>query len=353
MPRISDRLIDCSVYLYPSIEAARMGERGGGSGFLVAVPSLGRGHYVYVVTAKHVIDNGALVLRLNTSDGKMDTLTTSYDSWFVHPDGDDVAVLPITLTDDFSWFCVSTRLFITPDIIRDWHIGLGDETFMVGRLVNRDGIQRNAPVVRFGNLSFMADPDEPVERADGFKQESFLVESRSLGGFSGSPVFVISTQGYEDHNLPSPLKQEREEFRRANPNAAILRHPVTTGVWGPWLLGLDWGHPPLWDKVFESDLRTVTDYRTKANTGIAYVVPAWRIMDVLNMEDLVAQRKRSDDQARLEAEREKVAISDSDSTEMEEGPIAFDRFKRAVTKVISVPKTALPPRPHRSKTPKT
>ena len=34
---------------------------------------------------------------------------------------------------------------------------------------------------------------------------------------------------------------------------------------------------------------------------------------------------------------------------MNEGPEAFDRFRKAVKAVISIPKSALPPKPHRTK----
>ncbi len=37
------------------------------------------------------------------------------------------------------------------------------------------------------------------------------------------------------------------------------------------------------------------------------------------------------------------------AVESDEGPAAFERFRRAVKRVLTVPKSALPPRPHRAK----
>ena len=67
--------------------------------------------------------------------------------------------------------------------------------FVVGQLVNSQGKVRNIPSTRFGNIAQM--PYEPIEqdRVFGkFQQESFLVEARSIIGFSGSPIFLILTR---------------------------------------------------------------------------------------------------------------------------------------------------------------
>ena len=58
----------------------------------------------------------------------------------------------------------------------------------------------------------------------------------------------------------------------------------------------DWGHMRLWKPVYEKDQETETghDYRVEANTGIACVVPAWRILDLLNVKEFKKQRSRDE-----------------------------------------------------------
>lgn len=73
-----------------------------------------------------------------------------------------------------------------------FRVGPGDDVFVVGRFINSQGKLRNIPSVRFGNIAQM--PLKPIEQGrvfGEFQQESFLVEARSISGFSGSPVFLI------------------------------------------------------------------------------------------------------------------------------------------------------------------
>lgn len=311
MAPIPKQFLDCSVYFYDSEQAARDGERSGGSGFLVHIPSEHKGMvHLYAVTNKHVIDKGSQVLRINTVEGGIGIITSQRDSWWDHPDGYDVSVLPIEMEGErFRWFSVGINKFITRDIVNDYQLGPGDDAFLIGRLVTPWGQQRNIPAVRFGNISMMADPNELVRGYGGVEQECFFVDCRSLSGFSGSPVFVSTTRAYfSDEHYPKDLMPEAQGPSEEGIGLTITR-VITQGTFGPWLLGIDWGHLPLWRSVYEKDEETCTDYKVEQNTGIACVLPAWHILNLLNERELVMQRKRDDDE--IARKKQSAAISNA------------------------------------------
>jgi hypothetical protein len=239
LPRIPDEYLDCVVYLYPSEAAAEDGKQAGGSGFLVGVPTEGlRQNFwiLYAISNKHVIKNST-VLRMNTSDGKKTVMPTVRSDWVTHPDGDDLAACAISFDPkDFKFNHVPRASFLTKEIVPKFNIGPGDDAFMVGRFINHEGRQSNLPTVRFGTIGQM--PWETIMQNDGFEQESFLVEARSIGGYSGSPIFVFiplfsSRPGVENWDPPTVFTKGN---RITNFDYGSLRSH------GPWLLGVDWGH---------------------------------------------------------------------------------------------------------------
>src|SRR5215467_13131396 len=119
MPRVPEDFLECIVYLYPSVAAAEAGERLGGTGFVVGV----RGkidrtnHFLYVVTNRHVIEAGNTTVRINTSDGKHDSLEYDQRNWIVGPPEIDLAVYAVPELDDskFKLRVVEPENFITKD----------------------------------------------------------------------------------------------------------------------------------------------------------------------------------------------------------------------------------------------
>lgn len=303
VPRLDDKFLDCSIYLYPSEGDAKRGERIGGSGFLAAVPgkeyhfedgsnkAFATYYHLYAVSNRHVIQKNP-VARLNTHKGEFAVFPLVTADWTAAPD-QDVAVAPISYDAAYKFLCISTEYFVTPELAAKQDIGIGDEVFMVGRLVNHEGKQRNLPSVRWGHVSMM--PDEPVfhESNAGQRQESFLVEVHSVSGYSGSPVFVrpfwtrkVSATHYPVTNTV------------VYTGSAPYYPEVGDGKNGPWLLGVDWGY------INNHDQR-------QNNTGMSGVVPAWRVLDLLNLEKFQKQRAREEEEMRRRHEQGGTTLTPS------------------------------------------
>jgi hypothetical protein len=308
MPRIPDVVADCSFYLYKTEREARLGKDTGGCGFLVKIDSANPSFcHLYAVTNRHVIDDGFLTLRLNLKVGGADFKVTTKEDWFPHPDGDDVAILPLDLSGDFRFAAVETELFLDRESIGIYDIGYGDDVFMVGRLMSHSGREKNTPVLRFGSISLMVDENEKVRLKD-CEQEAFLVECRSISGFSGSPVFILSNRGYQKETYFEIEAYEHKKFRKpgnpsepwpdVTPNLGLKLPSGVSKKIGPILLGIDFAHLPDWNHVFKKIPNRATmgetDYWAASASGIAAVVPAWKILDLLNTPKLVDDRAERD-----------------------------------------------------------
>jgi hypothetical protein len=284
MPRIPDILLDTVIYLYPTAMDAEGGARVGGTGFLVSVPASTAGvpAALYAVTNSHIIREAkSPVVRLNTQQGGKEVIPLTCDQWHHHSDGDDIAVCPIGLESDHHRFFAldSTGWFLAKEELDADSIGPGDEVFFLGRYINHEGQQRNLPTVRFGTISML--PYEPIEHPRGTLVDSFLVEARSLSGYSGSPVFLFI--------MPYTFRDMEWNDNTAGPNRARETRQARLS-----LLGIDWGHNKDFKPVLESDKETPLPERwwVEQNSGIMNVAPAWKLTELLDEPELVDMRRR-------------------------------------------------------------
>lgn len=112
----------------------------------------------------------------------------------IQPDP-DVAVLPIyELENDLAVATMPIRMALADAADIEAHaIGIGDEVLMVGLFTKRYGYRKNIPIVRGGIISAM--PEEPIEDQEtGNLYDAYLIEIRSIGGLSGSPVIVFKDE---------------------------------------------------------------------------------------------------------------------------------------------------------------
>ena len=226
----------------------------------------------YAVTAKHVIGgikeksvDGKVYFRLNLKDVGAEFAESKIDDWHFHPTDNsvDVAAMNFGASSMLDHLVFPAAGIATADVINAQKIGIGDEVFIVGLFVHHYGQQKNIPIIRIGNIAAM--PEEKIQTASE-EMEAFLIESRSIGGLSGSPVFV-NTAG-----------------------ARTIGNTLSLGGGGIFLLGLVHGH---WD-VPPSQLDTVIvdNRRESVNIGIAIVVPAQKILELLNQP--VFERSRNE-----------------------------------------------------------
>ena len=249
-----------------------------GTGFFVSVPGLvvPTLQFHVFVTAKHISDalkDKSVCFAVNKKGGGITHIGGNLGSWWTHPSDAtaDVAVLPFNMTSDLDIISVAMTDFLTPDVIVKKNIGIGDEVFMTGLFTfvpsAYAGVQRNMPIVRHGNIAML--PDQAIQTDYGYA-EVYLVEARSIGGLSGSPVFALQTIA---------LKVKADEGET-----------WVHGVGGMHLLGVMHGH---WD-IRESEMNKphyMHDEKRGVNLGIGIVVPAHKIIETINRPELVDWRK--------------------------------------------------------------
>lgn len=345
MPRVHDAYVDCVVYIYGSMADAKAGVRQGGSGFLTQVVFTENPEWsqLYVITNRHVVAKAKTpVVRLNKFDGTVEYFPTTLDQWAIHPSGDDVTALTFQPAhwDRLRMISVPRGMFLTDALVKKEDIGIGDETFMIGRFINHEGKQRNIPAIRFGNVAMM--PVEKITSEEGLEQESFLVEVRSLPGYSGSPVFLYSVSAAMDFSRRD-LAETAEALREQQRKTFAAQHGPgarTTGLdagllagftpKGPYLLGIDWCHLHSTEKVRGKDGKILPDGScVRTNSGMAGVIPAWKIAELLDSEELKAMRRVEDEKLSKSKRESSVSL---DSAEETLTPFTKEDFETALKK---------------------
>jgi len=237
------------------------------TGFFVCVPfstpSLSHKRWGFFVTAGHIakdLSDRSIYFLVNKKGGGVTGIHVIGTNWLIHPTDRtaDVAVIPVELNKEADMKCVAIGDFVRPFDFTKENVGVGDEVFITGLFTEAPGQKRNMPIVRHGNLAML--PDEQIQIETGYA-DVYLVEARSIGGLSGSPVFVRSAD-FRSEGLDS-----------------------TRGI---KLLGLMHGH---WD-IRESEMNNarITQSRRGVNLGIGIVVPAMKILETINQPRCVEWR---------------------------------------------------------------
>jgi hypothetical protein len=245
-----------------------------GIAYFVSVPATlvpGKVH-VYLVTAGHCVrDRDNLVVRLNEPGGGTTIdLVPPGDRWLqladpaAEEDYVDLAAVPWNPEASSEAGYTATPLAMIFDerlvgTVADVGVGVGDEVFAVGVLGVRYARDENAPLVRTGNVAMI--PQEPVlvryQSGPELRMRLYLTEFHSGRGLDGAPVFA----------------RPRAQQGGGEPNVMLLGTLI-----GPW-----------------------DDEHAATELGLAKVLPAQLLKDLLSQEDEL-ERRREAEQRGIEGE---------------------------------------------------
>jgi hypothetical protein len=247
-----------------------------GTAFYVGI-DVGRDRWVnYVVTARHVIDGsrpyGGLYVRCVDAEGELTVMSLPSDAWWLHPTADVAASRVCFNLDEFGFKMLPSHLFATAEWLKQHDVGIGDRLIIPGMFSQFIGGLRDEPVVRFGRISLM--PKERIKiphqgGLPGMEIDAVLAEIAAWGGQSGSPVFVYFSV---DRGL-------------------FAGNQLSMQIPNPRLLGLVHGHYNVIQRPVSGEPEH-SDIRIPLNAGIAIIVPAVKIEELLMMEAVVEDRNQ-------------------------------------------------------------
>ena len=253
-----------------------------GTGFLIALQDAKNANsgWLYLVTAKHVLrppDINAWLnevgVRLNRRDGASEIVPMSLKvdgpnrNVFTNDDPTvDIAVAGCSIDlGKYDIKFLKNEDILTDKDIQDLNVNDGTEVFFTGMFSyiafreNPNSLKQFTPITRFGKISSM--PSEKVDWVFG-KTELYLAEVTCYPGNSGSPVYVH-------------IGMERQ-------NGIVLGGPTfkLAGVMSGYF-----GEPSYLNTASVS-----TNQFVSVNNGIAAIVPASKITEILNSPILRQQR---------------------------------------------------------------
>ncbi len=262
-----------------------------GTFFSVTLHETSGGWADYAITAGHVLEGlddpkccRGMFYRVNTEAGTSEDIPLIHKNWIFHKSA-DVAACQISFPP---------RIDVVPLMFgpsaRESRVNVepGKNIFFVGLFALFPGEDSVNPVIRFGKICLprtriSAGTDQLPNR----QAEVYLAEAWSWGGESGSPAF-----SYYDHY---------EETEDATTRGKVHRSRVTASQVDPPLLGLLHGQfrqgLPILNKGADTSLKVST------SAGIAAIVPADKIYDLLMHPRFVKRRKaikEEDDRAARE-----------------------------------------------------
>ena len=336
MPKLGQytQLLRTVFFLYPTRKDAEQGSSSGGTGFLVAVPTKRwptQVHHVHAITNYHVAvfndkSSPSPVIKVAHSDGQPEYVELDPFDWVFRPNSFDIAISPpldFSPSAGLAFLEFNSYLLTEAEEKRD-EIGAADDVMMIGRFVDYQGVETNAPAVRFGHISIL---DAHIKQRTGYVGRSIVLDMHSRSGFSGSPVFIYRTLG--------------SHFLEEKPNSILIG-----GGHYFKLLGIHWGQfPELWElknkygvkSSAQREAALVEDGQyVEGLSGMTLVIPSANIRDILYLPELEAMRdKREDEILRVYGSQLATAPKAESAAPKDKNPKHKEDFNSLLDKAVT------------------
>lgn len=284
-----------------------------GTGFLVSYPIDENHSVIYAVTAVHVLSGIAgntIYVRLNRKDGGVSSIAVR-DSDILGWHENDLALVPVRMGVDVFDYKVLDLNHLEIERARSIFDGIsfGDEVFAVGLYTSHYGLTRNVPIVRIGHVALL--PGEPVRGPGGYVS-AYLIELKSIGGLSGSPVYLN----------PPPIRIKNKQVQHLDgyyflPIGVLVGYHVVESKEDQVVVSK-------FQSANSDDDPQDTDSLDQRNTGFGVVIPIDRVLDML-------KRMQPSIKASIDKEKSKsgfrAASASASPPAIDENPTHLEDFK--------------------------
>jgi len=263
-----------------------------GTAFVVGVPGKHGNLFAFTVTARHVaekLEGNEFVIRANRREGGVQVMHGHADNpWWYHPQERDYVDAAVTLFSplmlpELDVEYVPISVFADEKIIAEHNLGVGDEVFITGLFTMVTETTKNIPIVRTGTVAMI--PGEKIPFGATLI-EAYLIESRSIGGLSGSPVFIRETLKM-NAGIRMRSGIEINQVNDKIPGQAFeVMEMQGTGRF--YFLGSIVGH---WD----SPAGFSPTQAEAVNMGISLVAPAHKIREIILQPSIMEMMSKADE----------------------------------------------------------
>jgi len=253
----------------------------------------------------NILQGTNFYIRANKRDGTTVALRGHpTDPWFFHPTEKEDVDAAVTLFSplqlaELDIEHIPLAMFTDRAVIMHNNLGVGDEVFITGLFTKVTETSKNIPIVRTGTVAMI--PGEKIPWRDRYI-DAYLIEARSIGGLSGSPVFIRETLAMSMST--SPIVEPGR-------NRTKFLH----GLGHFYFFGSLIGHWDVPEGFSPTQAETV-------NMGIAPVVPASKIREILFQPELAEIMKKVNDEMRAKNQtgaRLDFAPSEQGETQITDG----------------------------------